>query len=254
MSRIRAIIADDEKPLRDSLKAKLNNLWPQLKIYSEAENGIKALELINKIKPEIAFLDIRMPGLSGIEVAGKVSDICHIVFITAYDQYAIEAFENAAVDYILKPVTEERLIKSINRLKKQIDTDNESQQNISTVMQQLMSTLDKKDDTYLKWIRVQHGNGVRLIPVDEISYFKAEDKYTVVVTHEGEWLIKKGIMQLTKELDSTMFWRIHRGTIVNVQHILKVNRSVTGRLILKLKDLPEILNVSRTYSHLFKQM
>ena len=255
MANPEAIIADDEKQLRIHLKSKLAVLWPELTICGEAENGIEALALIESCRPAIAFLDIKMPGLSGIEVAQKIRVNCHVVFITAFDQYAIEAFENEAVDYILKPVTAKRLAKTIKRLKKQISAISSPPIDSSQTMDRLLAALkDRQPSGYLKWIKVRHGEEVRLISIDEICYFKAEDKYTLVRTIENESLIKKSIHQLAEELDPDQFWRIHRATIINVSRIGKVSRSFAGRLIITLKDLPETLTVSRSYAHLFKQM
>lgn len=255
MANPEAIIADDEAQLRIHLKSKLADLWPELIICGEAENGFEALDLIESCRPAIAFLDIKMPGLSGIEVAQKVSTNCRVVFITAFDQYAIEAFENEAVDYILKPVTDKRLQKTIQRLKKQISGISNPPLDFSQTMDRLLATLkDKQPAGYLKWIKVRHGEEVRLIAIDDVCYFKAEDKYTVVKTREGESLIKKSIRQLTEELDPDQFWRIHRGTIISISQISRVSRSFAGRLTIKLKDLPETLTVSRSYAHLFKQM
>ena len=250
-----AIIADDEEQLRIHLKLKLADLWPELTICGEAQNGLEALKLIESCRPAIAFLDIKMPGLTGLEVAQKIRADCRVVFITAFDQYAIEAFENEAVDYILKPVTDKRLGKTINRLKKQISAVPDPSPDFSAAMERLLAALiHKKSPGYLKWIKVRHGEEVRLISIDEVCYFKAEDKYTVVKTREGESLIKKSIRQLGEELDPERFWRIHRGTIISIGQISGVSRSFSGRLIIKLKELPETLTVSRSYAHLFKQM
>jgi DNA-binding LytR/AlgR family response regulator len=255
MADLKAIIADDEEQLRIYLKSKLAELWPELVICGEAKNGPEALKLIETLRPEIAFLDIKMPGLSGIEVAQKISSGCRIVFITAFDQYAIEAFENEAVDYILKPATEQRLQKTIKRLKKQLSGSSISSLDFTQSMDRLFAALkDRPASGYLKWIKVRQGEEVRLIAVDDICYFKSEDKYTVVKTREGESLIKKTIQQLTEELDPDQFWRIHRGTIINVSRIAGVSRSFAGRLIITLKDLPETLTVSRSYAHMFRQM
>jgi DNA-binding LytR/AlgR family response regulator len=255
MANLEAIIADDEEQLRIHLKSKLAGLWPELIICGEAENGLEALELIESCRPAIAFLDIKMPGLSGIEVAQKIRVNCHVVFVTAFDQYAIEAFENEAVDYILKPVTDKRLQKTIKRLKKQISAISNPPLDFSQTMDRLLAALKVRQPSgYLKWIKVRHGEVVRLISIDDVCYFKAEDKYTLVRTTENESLIKKSIRQLVEELDSDQFWRIHRGTIINVSRIGKISRSFAGRLIITLKDLPETLTVSRSYAHLFKQM
>ena len=255
MADLEAIIADDEEQLRIYLKSKLFELWPELRICGEAENGIKALDLIESFRPAIAFLDIKMPGLSGLEVAQKIGADCRVVFITAYDQFAVEAFESEAIDYILKPVTEKRLGKTVKRLQKQLAAASEPPPKFAATMERLLAAINnKKTPGYLKWIKVRHGDEVRLISIDEVSYFKAEDKYTVVKTLEGESLIKKSIRQLTEELDPDQFWRIHRGSIINVSQIAGVSRSFAGRLFISLKNLPETLTVSRSYANLFKQM
>jgi len=255
MNQGKAIIADDEEQLRFQLKSQLKRGWPDLGICGEAENGIQAAELVERHKPDIAFLDIRMPGLSGIQVAKRISGACHVVFITAYDQYAIKAFENEAVDYLLKPVTEERLSKTIKRLKKRLTETPQQPPELSKTLEQVLSSLEaKRPSEYLRWLKVQHGDGIRLIPVKDVYYFKAGDKYTIVMTKEGESLIRQSIKGLEEELDPNHFWRIHRGTIVNVSQIGKVSRSLTGRSLIKLKDLSETLSVSKTYGHLFRQM
>ncbi len=250
-----AIIVDDEAPLRAYLKSKLVDLWPELTISGEAANGLEALALIEKLQPAIAFLDIKMPGLSGLEVAGKISGNCRVVFITAYDEFAIKAFETEAIDYLLKPVTRERLAKTIQRLQKRLTAASDSQPEFGAIMKKLLAAIDSRETAVrLKWIKVRHGEELRLISVEEICYFKAEDKYTLVKTPDNESLIKKSIQELAGELDSDQFWRIHRGSIINVRRIAGVHRSFAGRLVVKLKDLPETLTVSRSYAHLFKQM
>ena len=251
----KAIIADDEKELRTYLKSILSEIWPELVICGEAENGKDALELVESKRPQIAFLDIRMPGLSGMEVARRIAGLCRIVFVTAFDQYAVEAFEREAVDYLLKPVSKDRLIQTIQRLKNQLDSSTEPPARLAQVVEQILSKLPGKGKSdFLRWIKTQNKDSVRLIPAEEADYFKAEDKYTLVVTKEGESLIKKSIKELAQELDPSQFWQIHRGTIVNVSKIDKVSRSLTGRGVLKLKARPELLTVSRNYLHLFKQM
>jgi DNA-binding LytR/AlgR family response regulator len=255
MAKVKAIIADDEEQLRIYLISKLSGLWPELDICGEAENGLKALELIEKNRPEIAFLDINMPGLTGLEVAKNITFSCRVVFITAYDQYAIEAFENEAIDYLLKPVSDARLAKTVKRLQQQIADASPSPADLTQTLERFMSAMKNREAPgFLKWIKVRQGEDVRLISVHEICYFKAEDKYTVVKIHTGEFLIKKSIRQLAAELDPDHFWRIHRGAIINVNFIDRINRSFSGRLSIKLEELPEALTVSRSYAHLFKQM
>ena len=255
MHKIKAIIADDEEQLRTYLKSRLSEIWPELVICGEARNGQEALELVDKYRPHIAFLDIRMPGLSGMEVAREIAGSCRVVFITAYDQYAVEAFENEAIDYLLKPVTRERLERTAKRLKEQIASSTKPPMDFSGIVDRLMANLqDIEKPGYLQWLKVQQGDCIRLIPVDEVYYFKASDKYTIVITKEGESLIRKPIKELADELEPNKFWRIHRGTIVNAACISNVSRSLTGRSVIRLKDLPETLTVSRSYAHLFKQM
>jgi DNA-binding LytR/AlgR family response regulator len=251
----RAIIADDEKELRTYLRSLLSEVWPELVICGDAQNGKEALELVESMKPQIAFLDIKMPGISGMEAAKSIAGVCHIVFVTAFDQYAVEAFEREAVDYLLKPVSKDRLIQTVERLKNRLDASPEPPEGIAGVVEQIISRLPgRMGADFLRWIRTQHKDAVRLIPVEEVDYFSAEDKYTLVITKDGESLIKKSIRELAQELDPNQFWQIHRGTIVNVAKIDKMSRSITGRGMLKLKERPELLTVSRNYLHLFKQM
>jgi len=255
MTEIKCIIADDEKPLRLYLKEKLAMLWPELVVCGEARNGPEAVELIKNKRPEIAFLDVRMPGFSGLEVAKEIAGISRIVFITAYDQYAIEAFENEAIDYMLKPVSEVRLEKTVQRLKKQIQAAREPESDLAETLERMWSDLkNKAPREYLQWIKARHRDEIRLIPVKEVLYFKADDKYTVVKTKDMELLIKTSIHKLSEELDPDQFWRIHRGTIIKAGQVDRVSRSLTGRFVIKLKDLPEPLTVSRSYSHHFKHM
>jgi DNA-binding LytR/AlgR family response regulator len=251
----RAIIADDEKELRTYLKNMLAETWPELEICGEAVNGREALEMVDAFAPQIAFLDIKMPGLSGLDVAKNIAGLCRIVFITAFDQYAVEAFEREAVDYLVKPVTKKRLAQTIHRLKKQLQSSPEPPADLAEMITQVLANLQiNASAEYLQWIKTQHKENVRLIPVEEVDYFQAEDKYTLVMTAKEEALIKKSIKELSRELDPQKFWQIHRGTIVNVSRIETVGRSLTGRGILKLKNRLNSLTVSRQYLHLFKQM
>jgi len=251
----KAIIADDEKELRTYLRSLLSETWPDLIVCGEATNGKEALEIVESEHPDIAFLDIRMPGLTGMDVAKRIAGSCHIVFVTAYDRYAVEAFEREAVDYLLKPVSKERLMQTIERLKERIEAVPSPSPQLTEAVQELLSKLPSQvGRDYLRWIKTQHRDSIRLIPVEEIDYFKADDKYTLVMTKEGESLIRKSIKELAEELDPAQFWQIHRGTIVNVFRIDSVSHSLTGRGIMKLKERPEMLTVSRNYLHLFKHM
>lgn len=251
-NHITAVIADDEAPLRGSLRKSLSRVWPELVILGEAQNGKEALDLIERQRPDIAFLDIRMPGLTGMQVAEQITGSCRVVFVTAYEAYAVEAFENEAVDYLLKPVSMERLEKTVMRLKETLKTHEPLP--VDT-LRRLMSRISGREDLQrLHYVRVQQGESVRLIPVDEVIYFKARDKYTQVITGEGESLIRKTIKELAEELAPEQFWQIHRGTIVNVQFIDRVSRSLTGKGVVRLKRRSETLSVSNRYLHLFRQM
>lgn len=251
----RAIIADDEKELRIYLRSLLAHVWPDLEICGEAKNGKEVLDQIESEQPNIVFLDIKMPGHTGMEVAKKIAGRSYIVFVTAYDRYALEAFERDAVDYLLKPVSEKRLKQTVSRLKERLKADSSPPAQLTAVVEQLLTRITPKEENgYLQLIKAQHGDGVRLIPVEDVDYFKADNKYIQVMTGEGEWLIRKSIKELTEELDPARFWQIHRSTIVNVSRIDKVSHSVTGRGVIKLKERGELLTVSRNYLHLFKQM
>ena len=253
--RVRAIVAEDETPSRDLVKKQLLSVWPDLDIVGEAENGIEAKQMIEELQPDCAFLDIKMPGLSGMEVAKETAGICRVVFITAYDQYAVDAFENEAVDYILKPANKERLEKTVNRLKAQINAKSPIE-NVSETLERLMDKMSTQQPVqqYLQWVRAQVGDSISLVPVDKIYFFQARDKYTTVMTKNEEYLIRKTIAELDEELDPALFFRIHRGTIVNARFIDKIDTLPGSRGQLKLKDRPEIHTISRSYSNRFKQM
>jgi DNA-binding LytR/AlgR family response regulator len=252
MKQIRAIIADDEEALRQHLKKKLIELWPGLEIAGEAGDGGAALRLIHDEGPDIAFLDIRMPGLTGLEVAKRAAGRCLFVFVTAYDKYAIEAFESGAVDYLLKPISEDRLEKTIKRLRERFSAS-AALPDISAVLEKVSRSLEKSSG-HLQWIKAQHKDGITLIPVADVYYLKSTDKYTTVRTREGEFLIRKTIKELEGELDPELFWRVHRAAVVNAKSIHSVNRSVAGTCTIRFKDIPDHLTVSRAYAHLFKQM
>jgi DNA-binding LytR/AlgR family response regulator len=242
-----ALIAEDEPMLRAQLRTRLTQAWPELAIVAEAENGEQALALQRELEPDIAFLDIQMPVKSGLEVADALAGACHIVFVTAYDEYAVTAFEQGAVDYVLKPVTTDRLVKVAQRLKQRLDRP---PADLATVLAQLAN----RSGGPLKWIKASLGPSMRLIAVDDVLYFHAQDKYTKVVTQEGEALIRKTIKELFDELDAELFWQVHRGTIVNLRAIARVDRDYRDQPLIILKQRPEKLTVSRTFAHLFKAM
>ncbi len=253
-----ALIADDEPLLRAHLRAKLAALWPELQVTMEAEHGRHALQLIESagdVLPDIAFLDIHMPGASGLDVARAIGRRVHIVFITAFDQYAVEAFDRGAIDYILKPFEEARLADTITRLKERLASRAMSTVDFDKLVQELKSSLAPSHGaSYLQWIKASIGQTVRLIPVEEIFYFHADEKYTCVVLENSEVLIRKPIKELIAELDPEHFWQIHRATIVNSRAIAGVVRGLRDQADLKLKGRPETLTVSRNFTHLFKQM
>jgi len=243
-----ALLAEDEPMLRAQLRSRLAEAWPELSIVAEAENGEQALASIDEHKPDIAFLDIRMPVMSGLDVARMIGGRCHVVFVTAYDEYAVAAFDEGAVDYVLKPVTPERIAKVTARLRQRLAMP-------PLDVTALLSRLALRDDAApLKWIRASLGSAMQVIPVSDVVYFQAEDKYTKVVTHEAEALIKKPIKDLFDELDQEVFWQIHRATIVNLNAIARVERDWRDQPVITLKSRPEKLTVSRTFAHRFKAM
>jgi DNA-binding LytR/AlgR family response regulator len=243
-----ALIAEDEPMLRAQLKARLGEAWPELAIIAEAANGADALALCDAHRPDIVFLDIRMPVKTGIEVAHALEGRCHAVFVTAYDEYAITAFEEGAVDYVLKPVSPERIAKVVARLKTRLASE---PMDLSAVLASLMA---REGNGRLKWIRASLGATMKLIATDDVLYFQAEDKYTKVVTAAGDAHIKKPIKELFEELDPEAFWQIHRATIVNLRAIAKVERDWRDQPVITLRDRSEKLTVSRTFAHRFKAM
>lgn len=251
MKPVRAVIADDEEALRDHLRKKLSLLWPELDIAGAAGDGDAALAMIRDRSPDVAFLDITMPGLSGIEVARAAAGACLFVFVTAHDEFAVEAFERAAVDYLLKPVTEERLGDTIRRLKERLASP--PGPDLSGVLERLSRAVPNAPG-HLQWIKAQYRDGVRLIATTDICFFRAADKYTTVRTREGEFLIRKTLKELEAELDPAGFWRVHRAAIVNVRHVEKVDRSIAGTCTIRFRHLPDTLAVSRAYTRLFKHM
>ncbi len=250
MRHLSAVIAEDEPVLRRELKEILAKLWPELVICAEAEDGIEALHALTERAPDILFLDIQMPGLSGLEVAKQASGKCHVAFVTAYDKYAVAAFEQGAVDYVMKPFSPARLATTVARLKEKVTGP---PANLDGLLRVLASAVNGAKE-YLRWITASQGNALRLITIEEICYFQADNKYTLVVTPEQESLIRRPIKELIEEVDPQTFWQIHRGTLVNVNAIAGIQRDIGGHLRVKLKQRKETLAVSESYAHLFKQM
>jgi DNA-binding LytR/AlgR family response regulator len=242
-----ALIAEDEPLLADELADHLAALWPQLVIVARVGDGVAALHAVEAHSPDIAFLDIQMPKLTGIEVARQISGRCHVAFITAFDQHTLGAFEAGAIDYVMKPLALSRLVTTVQRLKARVSLPPPD-------LSQLHDARSQAGGGYLQWIRASRGAAVRLITVDEVCYFKADNKYTLVVTADSESLIKKSIKELTDELDPNMFWQIHRAVLVNVRAIDSVLRDSRGGLAVRLKQRSETLAVSEPHHHLFRQM
>ena len=252
-----ALIADDERLMREQLAGRLAVAWPELEIVALAVNGKDAVKLADETKPQIAFLDIRMPGLSGIEVAAQLDENIHIVFVTAYDEYAIDAFDRGAIDYLLKPVDPERLARTVARLKSAIERNTAAPREgeiWATLMEKLSSAHKPPASGYLQWIQASIGERLEFIATNDVLFFQAADKYTRVVRASGEALIRKPIYELVGELDPEQFWQIHRSSLVNVKAINDVTRDIRGHLMIRLKGCDERVEVSRSYSHRFKQM
>lgn len=246
-----AIIADDERLMREQLRARLAEVWPDLEIAAEAKNGEEAVAAVNDHHPDLAFLDIRMPGMTGIEAARAIGDACHVVFITAYNEYAVDAFEHGAVDYVLKPAERERLEITVARLRKRLGT---KPSDLGDLLARLSAKLDGAGTSPLRWVQATVGQQLRMIPVGDVLFFTSDEKYTRVQTEGFEALIRKPIKELVEELDPEQFWQIHRSTIVNAKAISGVTRDFRGRQLVLIKGSSEKLEVSRNYTHLFKQM
>jgi len=244
-----ALIAEDEIVLRDELQAHLTLLWPELKITALAGSGIEALQLLDEHRPDVMFLDIQMPGLTGLEVARQAQGRCHVVFVTAYDAYAVAAFEQGAIDYVLKPYDPARIATAVRRVKQRLD---EVPPPLDRLLRELAGAQPPRE--HLRWINASQGQEVRLITVDEVCYFQSDTKYTRVVTAGGEALIRRSLKELQDQLDPSCFWQIHRSTIVNANAIAGVSRDFRGRISVKLKARSEKLAVSEGHEFLFRQM
>ena len=253
----RGVIAEDEELLRTALSSLLKEAWPQLQIVAECEDGASALESIAELQPDVAFLDIRMPGLTGIEVARGLADASprtQVVFVTAYDQYAIDAFEQGAIDYLLKPITRERLLATVQRIQARAAAGHPDGATLEALLRHLSAREMPASKPPLVWITASTGKDTRLIMVDDVAYFQADNKYTTVMTAEGESLLRTPLRELLDSLDAATFKQIHRSTIVNMKAVASGSRDDTGRGRLKLKNRPETLTVSQPFMSLFRNM
>lgn len=279
----RAVIADDERLMRDQLRARLAQVWPDLEIVAEAKNGLEAIQAVSDHQPDVIFLDIRMPGLSGVEAAKEVTQLDlgeddllpEMVFITAYDQYALDAFEQGAVDYVLKPAEPERLRVTAERLQKRLiqraadsstglitpllatmppSVESAGAATVQQLLHVLSAQLKGQPTQYLSWLQASVGQSIQMVPVNEVLFCMSDEKYTRVQTMKQELLIRKPIKELVEELDPKVFWQIHRSTLVNVNAIAGVQRDERGRQEVLVKGRPDRLSVSRSASQLFRSM
>lgn len=257
MNGATALIADDEPLLRERLRTLLARAWPQLHVVAEARNGREAVELFDEHVPQIVFLDVHMPGLNGIEAARAIARRAQLVFVTAFEQYAVQAFEQGAIDYLVKPFDEERLADTVRRLHDRLAAPAAAMPGLEPVLDSLAAELQRRlgsAPAHLQWIKASVGQSVRLIPVDQIAYLKADEKYTLVVWEGGEALIRKTIRELADELDPSRFVQTHRSVIVNLHQVVQVTRGPNETAEVQLKGRRELLPVSRSYLHLFRQM
>lgn len=246
---MKAIIADDERHLADDLQRRLLRLWPELQIVALVHDGMAAAAALAEIRPDFAFLDIRMPGQSGLDAARSAPAGCRVVFVTAFDDHAVQAFEQAAADYLLKPVSDERLARCVERLKRHAAV---APDELLARLQRLLATPARPEP--LRWLRAQVGQTVRMVAVEEVCCFQSADKYTLLQTRDAELLLRTPLKELLAQLDPQQFWQVHRGTVVNVGQIVSAHHDLLGKVSLTLRDRPEKIAVSRSYAHLFRQM
>ncbi len=244
-----AIIAEDEPLIRGEIRETLRALWPELEVVAQADNGIQALAGVERLNPDVLFLDIQMPGLNGLEVAQRLSRKVHVVFITAFDRYALEAFEHGALDYVLKPVSHDRMKVTIERLKGRLRQPPADLSKFADVLKAMVAP----EPQYMKWLTVPHGSELRVVAAAEICYLRADRKYTTLATSYGTFLMSASLREMREKLDPRIFWQIHRSVIVNVGAIDVIYRSFRGALEVKLKDRSELLPVSAAHAHLFTQ-
>jgi DNA-binding LytR/AlgR family response regulator len=246
----RAVIAEDEPLLRDQLRELLNAAWPELEIVEVVGDGRQAMRAVDERGPDVLFLDIQMPEASGLDVARRARGRCHVVFVTAYDQFAVAAFEQGAVDYVMKPLTGKRIATAVERVRQRLGSQPVA---LDGLVKDLSQPPRRRGD-FLRWINAARGNDLQLVTVDEVLYFQSDTKYTRVVAARREGLIRMTIKELVHELDPMAFWQVHRSTIVTLNAVATVTRDLRGNVVLRLKDRPEVLRVSQAYAHLFRQM
>ena len=249
-----AVVADDERLMREQIIGQLREAWPALVVVGEAANGHEAVALVQSLEPDIVFLDIRMPEMDGVAAAKAIAGRAHVVFVTAYDQYAIDAFEQGAIDYLLKPAEPERVARTCRRLQERLDRSPAPMEALLAQLSQRLQAGGAAASGYLRWVQASVGGVIRMIPTSDILFFRAEDKYTRVQTKRYEALIRKPIKDLVGELDPAEFWQIHRATLVRVDAIEHVSRNLRGNQVVHLRGSDEKLEVSRSFNHLFKQM
>jgi DNA-binding LytR/AlgR family response regulator len=243
-----AVIAEDEPIIRREIRKMLSELWPQLTILAEAGDGVEALACIASATPDIVFLDIQMPGLNGMDVAQRLGGRAHIVFITAFDSYAVSAFEQGALDYLVKPVTSARMQLAVERLRGRLGETPADLGRLTALLKAVVPA----ESNYLRWLTVPQGTELRVVAVEEVSYLRADHKYTTVVTPEGSFLMNASLKEMRQKLDPEVFWQIHRSVIVNVAAIDRIYRTFRGALEVKLKERGELLPVSAAHAHLFR--
>ena len=247
-----ALLAEDEQPQREELRAMLAELWPELRIVAQCADGLAALEALEQHRPDLAFLDIRMPGVSGLEVARAAQPPCQVIFTTAYEEYALRAFEEAAVDYLLKPITRERLGRAIERARGRLGGGHPI--DIAALADLLQARLGPGRKPGIKWITASVGNSTRMFSIDEVLFFQAHDKYTRVVTADNEGHIRTPLKELLDALDPESFWQVHRSVIVRVAAIRTVDKDADGKLQLFLRGRQDVLPVSSAFQHRFRAM
>jgi DNA-binding LytR/AlgR family response regulator len=257
MTRPTALIADDEPLLRERLRSHLARLWPELDVVADARNGREAIELFDQHAPQVVFLDVHMPGLNGIDAARSIARRAQIVFVTAFEQYAVQAFEHGALDYLVKPFDEHRLADTVKRLRERLSLAAAAPHStLEAVIEHLSGELRQRTAprAWLQWIKASVGSSVRLIPVEQVAYLRADEKYTLVVWEGGEALIRKTIRELADELDPERFVQVHRSVIVNLHQVAQVNRGPNETAEIQMKGRREMLPVSRSFVHVFRQM